>query len=1030
MPPRISRSSLPKAARPSKPQSGGGRRAPKKSAKRALNAFAIASHDAPDRTKIRKGRLGESDVDARKKRPREEDEEDEEEEEDGVDVKRRKQTKGGNDSYDEGSDSEGNNWKMGHVDDDNDSDIDSDEAFGESDEERFEGWTFRGSQSNQRGGKPKKQVRHMDMEDGDEDIDLDEEDSGDEEEDEDDLGEDAIDLATALDQYEESEEEEKKSAKKSKKKKVSFDDSDESPSEADDIAADGASDFSSSGDEDEGDEEDRRAQLNDLISSLAAEEEQKSAVRRAEVHESSAPSEFGISRKVDLSAFKSKTADPERKKALKLLQDDNPSTKRNDMSRKLDAPLPKRQQDKLDRAAANAKAEETLERWVDTVKRNRQAEHLSFPLNQGGEGPRMGETRLLATTTSAPTNELESTIQSILQQSGLSNGHEDEDKIQKWETLQTNKLPLEEVMKRRAQLRKERELLFREEVRAKRVKKIKSKAYRRVHRKERERLLERERDALKADGVDISEDEREYNDRRRAEERMGAKHRDSKWAKGVKASGKAAWDEDARSGVTEMARRNEELRRRMEGKAVRDEDEDDSDLSSEDEDEDMDDEDDDDNEVLQRQLGRLKENPFSTKESKLGSMAFMQKAENARRAQNDEDIERIRKELAGEESNSEDEDETSTRAGRRKFGPESNTLTPAIQIRKSEFEEREGSDAEAEDEDNDGTKSTTRNEQQSSNASSFQKSKPANKKTNKTISSAAPRTSDDETPSHQQGNPYLVKAKKDKKSTSSLPSNLTTTTTTTTTTTKPQPSSSKKPSASSKKQQPSTQQQADHGLAGNPTLSAPDDDGFQTVSYNNHDDDNDDSDNDSALSNEGIDLDSAVVAAMARNNALTASAFASDAAAVEAEFAAEKAENDDWDDDQHGNATQQTMPGWGSWAGVPDSKNSKNKKRKSETTYQKKEEAQLQQSTNGKNKRKRKGQDNDRVILTQRRTKANTRYLAPQLPFPFESKEQYERGLRMPLGSEWTTKQTHQKATLPRVLVKQGVIGALRKPLV
>lgn len=1026
MPPRISRSSLPKAARPSKPQSGGGRRAPKKSAKRALNAFAIASHEAPDRTKIRKNRLGESDVDARKKRPREEDEDEDEEEEDGVDAKRRKQTKGGDDSYDEGSDSEGNNWKMGHVDDDDDSDIDSDEAFGESDEERFEGWTFRGSQSNHSGGKPKKQARRMDIENGDEDIDLDEEDSGDEEEDEDDLGEDAIDLATALDQYEESEQEGKKQSKKSKKKKVSFDDdSDESPSEAGDIAANGASDFSSSEDEDEGDEEDRRAQLNDLISSLAAEEEQKSASRGAEVHESSAPSEFGVSRKVDLTAFKSKMADPERKKALKLLQDDKPSTKRDDISRKLDAPLPKRQQDKIDRAAANAKAEETLERWVDTVKRNRQAEHLSFPLNQGGEGPRMGETRLLATTTSAPTNELESTIQSILQQSGLSNGHEDEEKIQKWETLQTNKLPLEEVMKRRAQLRKERELLFREEVRAKRVKKIKSKAYRRVHRKERERLLERERDALKADGVDISEDEREYNDRRRAEERMGAKHRDSKWAKGVKASGKAAWDEDARSGVTEMARRNEELRRRMEGKTVRDEDEDDSDLSSEDEDDDMDDEDADDNGVLQRQLGRLKENPFSTKESKLGSMAFMQKAENARRAQNDEDIERIRKELAGEESNSdEDEDETSARAGRRRFGPESNHFTPAIQIRKSEFEEREGSDAEVENKDKDGAKpTTTTNEQKFSSAPSSQKPTPSNKTTNKPISSAAPRASNEETPSQQQGNPYLVKAKKDKKSTTStssstiqLPSDLTTT---------PQPSSS---SSSSSKKPPKTHQPSlhlkqdqSHGLAGNPTLSAPDADGFQTVTY----DAADDSDADS---NEGVDVHSALAAALVRNNALTTSAFASDAAAVEAEFAAEKAEQEREDDEWAAGGPHKQdeggMPGWGSWAGVPDSKN---RKKKRETTYQKKE-AQLAAATNN-NKKKKKGQDNDRVIVTQRRTRANTRYLAPQLPFPFESKEQYERGLRMPLGSEWTTKQTHQKAVMPRVMVKQGVIAPLRKPL-
>ncbi|CAI6325873.1 unnamed protein product [Periconia digitata] len=1022
MPPRVSRSSLPKG-KPSKPQnSGGGGRAPKKSAKRALNAFAIASHDVPERNKGRKSRLGESEYDAQKKRPRDDLDEDEDEEEEGADVKRRKQTRGGDDSYDEGSDSEGNNWKMGHVDDDNDSDIDSDEAFGESDEERFEGWTFRGSQSNQMGGKPKKRVQQMDMGD---DIDLDEEDSGDEEEDEDDLGEDAIDLATALDQYEESEEEEKKKAKKSKKKRVSFDDSDESPSEADDVAADGASDFSSSGGEEEEDEEDRQAQLKDLISSLAAKEEQKSTARGAEVHEASAPSEFGVSRKVDLASFKSKTADPERKKALKLLQDEKPSTKRNDLSRKLDAPLPKRQQDKLDRAAANAKAEETLERWVDTVKQNRQAEHLHFPLNQPGSAKSTGETRLSATTTAAPTNELESTIQSILQQSGLSNGHEDEEKIQKWETLQTNKLPLEEVMKRRAQLRMERELLFREEVRAKRVKKIKSKAYRRVHRKERERMMQRERDGLKADGVDISEDEREYNSRRRAEERMGAKHRDSKWAKGVKASGKAAWDEDARSGVTEMARRNEELRRRMEGKDVQDEDEDASDLSSEDEDEDMDDEDADHDQILQRQLGRLKENPFSTKESKLGSMAFMQKAEDARRAQNDEDIERIRKELAGEESNSEsDEDETSTRAGRRKFGPvDPSKSRPAIRVHQSEFEEREAASGSEDENDTSKPASSSTEEKPTSTRNQPKQSKKKNG-----LASAADLGKIDETSSsqQQQQNPYLVQAKKSKKPSSDSPM---TDPTSTQTTSQPQKPANKKKQSSSSAPQP-------HGLAGNPTLSAPDADGFQTVHYSSDDDE------DSDLENEGIDLTSAIT----RNNLLTASAFASDAAAVEAEFAAEKEALENASEDERRAARDKknaALPGWGSWAGedLPSS-SGKGRRRggagKRETTYQKKEHAASASASaskgknGGKKDKKLVGGEvgGERVMQMQRRQKANTKYMASQLPFPFESREQYERGLRMPLGGEWTTKQTHQTATMPRVMVKQGIIGALKKPLV
>ncbi|KAF2689956.1 Utp14-domain-containing protein, partial [Lentithecium fluviatile CBS 122367] len=978
MPPRISRGSL-KSSRPPTAKTAG--RKPKKSQKRALDAFSIASHEHGDRARVRRNRLGESDVFSHRKRPH--DEEDEEDEEEGEsDVKKSKRRRGADD-VDEGSDSEGNTWTMGHVDDDDDSDIDSDEAFGESDEEKFEGWTFRGSASNQKGRKPKKPrdvENTIAMEDSDMEIDLDEEESadGEEDEDEDGLGEDAIDLATALDQYEESEEERQRKTKKGKRDSA-FDDSDEAPSEVGDLAADGASDLSS--DEDEG-EEDRRAQLTDLISSLVAEDEQNQPVRRkAETHESGTPSEFGVFRKVDLTSLKPKIADPEKKKALKLLQDDKPSM-RNDIARKLDAPLPKRQQDKLDRAVAIQKANETLERWTDTVKHNRRAEHLSFPLYQPQDGQRMGESRLLPTTAAAPANDLESTIQSILQQSGLSNGKDDEEQIQKWEELQTNKLPLQEVAKRRAQLRRERELLFREEVRSKRIKKIKSKAYRRVHRKEREKILERERNARMADGVDISEDEREYNDRRRAEERMGAKHRESKWAKGINAIGRAAWDEDARDGVIEMARRSEELRRRIEGKEVRDEDEDASDISSEEDADDDVDNDEERDQVLHRHLGRLKENPFSTDGSKLGSMAFMRKAEAARRARNDEDIERMRKELAGEESNSDDADENAARRGRRKFGPGTNAAIPAFRVDQSEFEERAGSE-----DDDRNEKGSSTNAMETTNKFPMDLPKPT-------------RSRYTAVPKADAGlqNPYLVKAKRSKRS-------------------RPEPdlvpqahdmiAAAQVPAKAKKtKKRSRSEQPTDHGLAGNPTISAADDDGWQTVAYQNQDEENDDND----LRPGDIDLN-----VVLRNQELTATAFAGDD--VDKEFEDEKKATIAEEDEQ---IEKNVLPGWGSWAGEGLSKKAQ-RHNKGQVTYKRKE---------GIAPNKRKDAKLSKVIVNEKRVKANTKYLSSQLPFPFETKEQYERSLRLPKGQEWTTKKTFQDATKPRLLVKQGVIRPMHKPLV
>ncbi|KAF2025757.1 Utp14-domain-containing protein [Setomelanomma holmii] len=993
MPPRVARSSIQSSSRPTKARSN--QRNPKKAAKRALNAFSIAQYENPEKVKVGRNRLGEVDPSFQRKRPR--DDEDEEEAEDDDDEPKRRKRRSGEDTFDEGSDSEGNTWTMGHidVDDDDDEDIDSDEAFGESDEERFEDFTFRGSSTNKK-GKAKKPRKRQDSDSDDEDIDMEEGDSAEDDEEDDDLGDDAIDLATALDQYEEEEAEERRRKEKKQKKASAFDSSDEAPSEGEDVAADGASEFTS----DEGeDDEDRQAQLKDLISSLATESEEKSKGRRVEVHESAVPDEFGVARKVDLLSFKPKVVDEEKKRALKLLQDDQ-SSKRIDIARKLDAPLPKRQQDKLDRAAANARANETLERWTDTIKRNRRAEHLMFPLQNKSGGEAVGENRLQPTTTSAPANDLESTILSILQQSGLSNGKEDEEQIQKREELEMNKLPIEVVMRNRAKLRLERELLFREEIRAKRIKKIKSKAYRRVHRKEREKLMEKERIQLKDDGVDISEEEREYNDRRRAEERMGAKHRESKWAKGIKATGRAAWDQDALDGVTEMARRNEELRRRVEGKAVRDEDDDASDVPSEgDESEDDSDVENANDAALQRSLGKLKQNPFSTDTSKIGQMAFMQRAEAAKRKQNDQDIERMRRELAGEDSQSDGEVDNSTKAGRRMYGPGKDLILPSIPTNRSEFEEQPASDEE-DAKTGEGNASNTNGLSngawKAANSSTTGTTDGARKNQRKEATSAQVFREEVEAP-----NPFLTKAKKEKKPSSAAVKEVSNTVSSG----KVQSKSGAKPQSKSKAVASPQETTVDPFLQ--QRITTADDDGWATVIGNQDDDEDDDQE---AREDEGIDLD-----VVLRNRALTSKAFAGDN--VAAEFESEKRATIA---DEESTEITTELPGWGAWTG--DGMTPAQKKRNQGLKTMTKKE--------GIDADKRKDKKLDRVIINEKRSKPTVKYMASQLPFPFETREQYERSLRVPKGKEWTTKRTFQDATRPRVVVKQGVIAPLRKPLV
>ena len=139
MPPRIARShaaaSAPKASKASKINKG---------KKRQLDAFAIASHEAPEKLQIRQHRLGESFGEhPRAKRRRLQDDDEDSEGEEKIDSARLKQSrnvekrthgrKGGLDDEDVefGSDSEGNEWTMGGMgSEESDEEIDSDEAFG------------------------------------------------------------------------------------------------------------------------------------------------------------------------------------------------------------------------------------------------------------------------------------------------------------------------------------------------------------------------------------------------------------------------------------------------------------------------------------------------------------------------------------------------------------------------------------------------------------------------------------------------------------------------------------------------------------------------------------------------------------------------------------------------------------------------------------------------------------------------------------------------------------------------------------
>lgn len=222
--------------------------------------------------------------------------------------------------------------------------------------------------------------------------------------------------------------------------------------------------------------------------------------------------------------------------------------------------------------------------------------------------------------------------------------------------LQMNKLSVEEVAQRRGELRKMRELMFRAEIKAKRVGKIKSKTYRRLRRKEKERLGEQ------IDENDSDpEAEKLKQELDRARERATLRHKHTgKWARQMR--NKEGMDGDSRKDIEEMLARGERLRRRIKGVG--------SDESEGDEEED-----DDDNGLdLEANIEKIKQSAFDElrrldedaidqtegekqKAKSVFEMKFMKDAMARRELEASRDKDDFIKEMGGRVSGGEDSDE-------------------------------------------------------------------------------------------------------------------------------------------------------------------------------------------------------------------------------------------------------------------------------------------------------------------------------------------------------------------------------------
>ncbi|KAK5677086.1 hypothetical protein LTS10_010275 [Elasticomyces elasticus] len=989
MPPRIARSSVAAAA----PKS-----AKNKSRKRNLDAYSIAAHSIKPsrRDGVPKHRLGEvEDSGPSTKRRRAADDDDDEHRDgdsDEEDVPKKKAKGSGmmgddGDGVEEGEDSEGNEWTMGGLrEGESESDLDSDEAFGSSDEEKFEGFTFRGSSTVKKG---KKAVRKREVrEEGEVDLNEDEaqEDEG-EEEGSDDFGDEGVDLATMLDGDDGSD---------------PGDDDDGSGSGSsdgdDEEDANSESESDSEADDAEGEEE-RIARMRDRMDALDSRDRPTTTTPTDDPAD-----ENGLLPMDDLYADIMADLNPEEKKQHLLASIKKKS--KSKIPKALTAPLPKRQQDKMDRQIASAKAKEQLDRWLPTVKHNREAEFLTFPLVDPRSENRVGKDKFVMTN-DQPQNDLERELQKIREESGMAaprgkgeggKAEDEEDQLMKAEELAVREMPIEEVMARRARLRQNRELMFREERKAKRVAKIKSKSYRRVHR--RERAANEAKEAELREGMSEDEGEREKSDRKRAEQRMSTKHKDSKFAKSMKATNRTVWDEGARDGVNEAARRQEELKRRIAGEDVGDEDA----LSEESSVDEEEGGSDDEERGMLRRLNQLREEGRGIGSQKgVGGMKFMREAEERLRKRNEEDVERLRKELAvadGEEGEESDEHEGGL--GRAIFGPRGKEGAKQVE-KKKRGELEEGS----EDEDESAWKGFGEEDvvvERGGVRDAKAVAKGILKKPGSNGSELLATTRDRRDPeaskvaagrdNGEEGVSSWVTGRDDDEEEAETAA----------------PNGQNKISlgavldAEQDEEQPTTN-----------STSAGATEGWQTVPATN------DSENESADSDSDADDSKPVLTPAEQKSAMHRRAFAGDdvVQAFEAEKAADAAEEDVQESSNY-------MPGWGSWAGTGLSKSIR--KANTKAAHNPLFKTKLPGGGVSAEGRRDKGKVN--VIVSEKAERKGKKYLAPVLPHGFGRKEEYEGSLRVPVGPEWTTKEVFQRGTRPRVVVRPGgVVGAMERPM-
>jgi len=644
------------------------------------------------------------------------------------------------------------------------------------------------------------------------------------------------------------------------------------------------------------------------------------------------------------------------------------------------APLARAVSDRAKRKVHYEEQTEQVSQWMDAVQENRQAESLDFRPKE-----RMDITKDDLVDKFVPTTDFEKELHAALQLAG----QQDEEAILKREEemmqdddLGSNKLTMEEYKKRRAQMAKMRALMFYHEQKRHHMNKIKSKKYRRIRKKQRERLKEIDVAAQVDEDPDMVKELEEREEVERMKERMTLAHKNtSKWAKRVLKRGKNM-DKDTRRALSAQLKRGDDLRKKM--NATRDDDEED------------DDETEDLVDTARKVLADTEEDDIPVQNKGLFKLSFMQRGIEAQRERAKAEARQLLQEL---EANADQQDDDSdalseedyhddrptkkkvaTAAEMIKVLPEGKLVAASLEFGNSSSIAVSGGidiDLSGSGVPTAETTNTSAASEHTSTLKVVETSDETMNTTTKAVDRAKPKAPAKRaaaaSSSSEDANPWLASAATD-------------------------PGDDPVQKTLKHKRKPKKQGMVDVNSA--VALLDAGENGSKKQ--------------EAALSEDDVPAGKDKKIASLTQEELVQRAFASAQEDAEEEFAKDKAIVAERDDPtrKKKEETAKTSSGWGSWAGegVPAPKPPR------------KFPKRLQPPEKRLPKRKRQDDKKPNVIINEKRLKKNANFQVANIPYPYKSREEYERAMTGAVGKEWNVTSAVKDMTRPEVMTRAGKI--------